>query len=289
MKEIEEKCTQKYFEWRRDGVLNRKEIDMWLFRKNLFSEGQHNRLEELRNLLQQKPPKRTLTFFHDKDWVMNQVLFETLCGTHEVLWGRETKLFQEDVRYPEYYQEMKSLVSILNKYYQHSLESLLQNHRIQLMALICIGRVNHQPLWSSVQQMNQEINMSGMTLLLIRLTEFLGGFSSKIMRMVARDTSWHTRWIAASKTGSDLFPRSIIDWNVNQLSLCYWSMFYDNLLQNPDFPGGKFTEDDELVDSWLETERQKYKKKELPSGEFQRGKKVGAGSSSDEHKFVFRR
>ena len=75
------------------------------------------------------------------------------------------------------------------------------------------------------------------------------------MFLVAGSPEWHSRWTAATQTGSNLFDGSIINWNVNQLSLCYWSMFYDNLVQDPDAPQGDRVKDDELVDGYLRTQR----------------------------------
>lgn len=47
------------------------------------------------------------------------------------------------------------------------------------------------------------------------------------------------------------------DWNINQVALCFWSNFYDNVYEHPERPPQKVIENDDLIDKWAKDQSKK--------------------------------
>ena len=276
--QVEQLCLKESLRLKAAGVMSRQQLDTVMAEKSVFTAGDHYRIKELQKQLRLAKPKRTLTFYEEEDLVINHILMEIFSGVR--LLGTEQNLFKEEIKYPAMYQELRKLVGRLNKFYQASLETQVQDYRMKCLMVRSVFDGERQ-LWADLSEMEQSYKVTLMQQLLLKFSEFWGGLSPKIVRMVARSSAWHLRWVAATQTGSQLFPDRIIDWNVNQLSLCYWSMFYDNLSQHPEAPKGDHLDNDEMVDSWVEQENNKSRKGVSSQG--------NTGKSSDTQKVIFKR
>lgn len=68
---------------------------------------------------------------------------------------------------------------------------------------------------------------------------------------------WRARWRASTKTGSPLFDGPVMDWNINQVALVFWSNFYDSIYEHPERPTQKIIDNDDLLDKWVEDQAKK--------------------------------
>ena len=83
--------------------------------------------------------------------------------------------------------------------------------------------------------------------------------SSEEYRMVARSDLWRPIWILGKKTGN-LFDRSSSMLTKDQITLCSFSMMYDNVYESPESPHDNVIEDDDCLDGWFIHQKRKHKK-----------------------------
>jgi len=86
--------------------------------------------------------------------------------------------------------------------------------------------------------------------------------SEEDMRCLARTDPWRTIWQTSKKAGQ-LFPSELTD---DQRRLSQWSIFYDNVYENPNCPSDDIIDDDDILDGWaikqrkeIDAERNKIK------------------------------
>jgi hypothetical protein len=95
---------------------------------------------------------------------------------------------------------------------------------------------------------------------------------------IARHNLWKLRYTACVKTGVPLFDRSLVDYSVDQLSLCYWSNFYSSVYEMlPDErPSDSVIEDDEALDAFMVSYFEEKNREEAQA----RGRKENNGVKS---------
>lgn len=80
--------------------------------------------------------------------------------------------------------------------------------------------------------------------------------SSKEIRSIARSNTWRQMWVVGKKIGN-LFNRSSIDMTKEQLTLCSFSVMYDNVYDSVDCPNDKIIQDDDCLDGWFIDQKNK--------------------------------
>jgi len=83
--------------------------------------------------------------------------------------------------------------------------------------------------------------------------------TSEEYRMVARSDQWRPIWSLGKKTGN-LFDRPSSMLTKDQVTLCSFSMMYDNVYESPESPHDKVIEDDDCLDGWFIVQKRKHKK-----------------------------
>jgi hypothetical protein len=80
------------------------------------------------------------------------------------------------------------------------------------------------------------------------------GYPTEVVRAVARNNIWRVRYIASVKSIGSLFGCAVSDFTADQLSLVYWSLFYQNVyeMMSDDRPPEEIIEDDESLDAYME-------------------------------------
>lgn len=84
-------------------------------------------------------------------------------------------------------------------------------------------------------------------------TIFSFGLDVSTIRYLARSNLWRVRYLTATKTGADLFGRSIDKYTVDQLALAYWSHFYQAIFDmlTDERPQDSVIEDDLALDAFM--------------------------------------
>lgn len=81
----------------------------------------------------------------------------------------------------------------------------------------------------------------------------------KLIRQIARSSSWRLRWNISKDNCMGLFGRHVRDLSDIQTSLIYWSQVYDSAYQSMDCPQDDVFQNDEKFDQWLEEQSAKRK------------------------------
>lgn len=79
------------------------------------------------------------------------------------------------------------------------------------------------------------------------------------IRYIARNNPWRQMW-SSSKKRDSVFQKPSTNLDTNQLNLLSYSLFYDNIYEDPDQPDEEVIEDDDCLDGWLIMQRRKRKK-----------------------------
>jgi hypothetical protein len=82
------------------------------------------------------------------------------------------------------------------------------------------------------------------------------GLNQSQIRDISKNDPWRTMWMISTKTG-DLFDRPSTDLTEYQLSLCQYSVMYDNVYQAMESPPEEVVMDDDCLDGWFIVQRKK--------------------------------
>jgi hypothetical protein len=85
-------------------------------------------------------------------------------------------------------------------------------------------------------------------------SRFVLGFSTELIRYIARSNLWRIRYVTALKCGTDLFGVPAVDFSADQTNLLYWSHFYQGIyeMMPDDQPSEAIIEDDAALDAYME-------------------------------------
>ena len=79
------------------------------------------------------------------------------------------------------------------------------------------------------------------------------------IRYIARNNPWRQMWNSGRKRDS-VFPEPATQLDMNKLNLLSYSLFYDNVFEDPDQPDEDIINDDDCLDGWMIMQRRKREK-----------------------------
>ena len=83
--------------------------------------------------------------------------------------------------------------------------------------------------------------------------------TSSQFRKIARSDPWRPMWLAAKKQ-SNVFGKPTTHLTKDQLALCSFSSFYDNVFESHESPPEAVIEDDDCLDGWSLVRRREHEK-----------------------------
>lgn len=107
----------------------------------------------------------------------------------------------------------------------------------------------------------------------------------KRIRQIARSPDWRFQWVAG-KNADSLFGRPIVELDIQQQALIYWSQVYDSVYESMDKPDDSVIEDDERLDEWFKNQERKEKVKKVEGGEQAGSIKLSKGISRHGEIFI---
>jgi hypothetical protein len=81
------------------------------------------------------------------------------------------------------------------------------------------------------------------------------GMPAEKIRAVARSDDWRKRWDVSKKTGTPVFDGNSSNWDKNKIDLCYWTNFYDNIIERFKLAGSDILDDDDALFEMLRQNR----------------------------------
>lgn len=111
---------------------------------------------------------------------------------------------------------------------------------------------------------------------------FVHGLTQPTVRYIARSNLWRIRYVTALKTGDTLFGTPISEYNTDQLTLLYWSHFYQSIYEmlSDDRPPDVIIEDDQALDAYM-NDWQAERNRDATASRAQKNNKYGQNSAWD--------
>lgn len=120
----------------------------------------------------------------------------------------------------------------------------------------CAFQMDGSPIWSGIEQLvsdNTIYSTVEVYTLLNYFLDFYFGNNVKVIRKIARSSTWRTYYLAAKDGIATIFTRQGADLTLDQLNLIGWSKWYDGIFEMPhkDKPSDSLMEDDEGLDKYI--------------------------------------
>ena len=142
--------------------------------------------------------------------------------------------------------------------------------------------INNTPYWKNEEMFNGEKDFVLRKRVFLEYIIFAHGLTQPVIRYIARSNLWRIRYVTAIKTGDSLFGRPINQYTVDQLTLMYWSHFYQSVYEMlpDDRPSESIIEDDEALDAYMK-DWQAEKSRDSTASKAKKNNKYGQNSAWD--------
>jgi hypothetical protein len=170
------------------------------------------------------------------------------------------KVAQLDAMIKQAEEESMKLLSLKNTYHYQTLNYQTELLYNQWILHQCLYDIDGNKIWNTQDDFDNEVDAQLISDL-IRSIFYTGTFSEKSIREIARSEPWRTRWKTSQKTGESLFYTPVGFQSKMQHNLCYWSLLYDAILDNPDCPSYDVLNNDELLNEWLLDKQEEHESK----------------------------
>jgi hypothetical protein len=117
----------------------------------------------------------------------------------------------------------------------------------------CTYDENNVRFWKTYTDILKETDISFKDGVLIEFVRFYSGVPISVIREIARSNLWRIRYVNSMKTSDPLFGVPASDYTNDQLSLVYWSNYYQNIydMMPEDRPSDATIEDDDELDAYM--------------------------------------
>lgn len=139
-----------------------------------------------------------------------------------------------------------------------------------------------KPYWETEETFQAEADFVFRKRVFLEYIVFAHGLRPEVIRYVARSNIWRIRYVTALKTGDGLFGSAIKDYSIDQLTLLYWSHFYQSIYEmlSSDRPPDTVIEDDQALDAYM-TDWQAERNRDAVAARSQSNNKYGNNSAWD--------
>lgn len=260
------------------GLKTKKEIDDILLNKGIISKSQNDFIETQKRLAKKAKFFHKLNFLKDKEEILYKYLNEIISGEFLIDIASDAE-YEHTVEKSANLNQCEQVLNSREAYYKNSLEYKLESLKYILLVSRTLMFSNKKPVFKSFEEIKTSTYLTFIDNITNKVIPILNGLPQPLVRMLARDNAWGIYWSAAQKNAESLFGRKVRDLGQDQLSLVYWSNFYENIRQDPDSPEDGLLENDAFVDGWVESRYREAKGKSSPLS--------NVGPSDSAHKIVF--
>ena len=198
---------------------------------------------------------------------------EELESLYKQLEGQE-KLFGMITKVPSKKERVKSNIKIINKKiedllfkkeqgFEHSAERKAQEAKYLYLTWRCtLDPHIKERYWDTEENFASETDIVLRRNVLVEYIQFGVGLGISTFRAIARSNLWRVRYMTSLKTGVSLFGVPLPEYSVDQLSLAYWSHFYQSVydMLPSDRPSDDILEDDAALDAYMKSYMEEQRK-----------------------------
>jgi len=179
-----------------------------------------------------------------------------------------------------YLLELNALNTKGETYYYLSQERKADEESTLYLVWASSYKIEGEKYWDSFKDFENETDLIFRNDLINAYISFNRGLPTKTIRYIAQHNLWRIRYVASTKTGESLFTRGFEALTPDQISLLYWSNYYQSIyeMMPDDQPDEETIKDDEALDKYMEAY---FKKRQEDRNE---GKVKSTGATSGKGK-----
>ena len=211
------------------GMLPTSELETLIEKRNVITSEEVNRLSKLYSQLEaQEVVLAKATLVNAKQDRLKQII----------------RKLREDIFHIEFKKKSKLLLSADNK---------AEEAKTFYICSKCTYNEDGNLYWSTYEEAMKDSKIDIRNAIINSFVNFSSGYSNSIIRAIARSSLWRIRYINSMKTSERLFGIASSDYSTDQLSLTYWSSYYQNIydMMPEDRPTDMVIEDDEALDAYM--------------------------------------
>jgi len=222
---------QSYADAINNGILPQKDLEELIDKRNIITTAEKNFLKKLKDQLEAQTVLLSKT--------------TRVRANQDRIKGIITKI-RRDIFEIESKKNSKLMMSAENK---------AEEEKTVFMASRCTYTEDEHLLWPTYDSIKNDTKIDLRDKILLKFLRFYSGFPSSIIREVARSNLWRIRYINSIKTSDPLFGIPTSEYSANQLSLAYWSNYYQNIFEMSaeDRPSDLIIDDDEALDAYMKS------------------------------------
>jgi len=211
------------------GLLSMSDLEELIKKRNLFSQEDNDKLEELR----------------------------ARKNAQEIILSKTTRV-------PAKQERLKTIIADIDEQIQEleykrvskltmSADSKAEEERALYVCWACVTDEDGNKCWTTFEDLLKEKNIQFRDTVLINFLKFKSGISTKIIRYLARHSLWRIRYVTSQKVSDPLFGVPTSQYTNDMLNLAYWSNFYQNIyeMMPKDRPPDSVIEDDDALDVYM--------------------------------------
>ena len=238
-----------------EGLLPLKDIEKLIKDRGVFTEEDEAQVEKLKGQLE----------------AQNILLSKTL----------KVKANQDRIR--DTIKDLKSKLNIILHKKHSKLDMSAENKALSdktgYLCWACSFNIDDKRIWETFDDFIYSKESNKQAIVISYFLNFFNGLDTSVVRFIAKSNIWRIRYNNSIKTGEKLFGIPTTEYSTDQLSLVYWSNFYDQVysMSPENKPADEIIEDDELLDSFM-TDYYKELEKDYQSARSRKkfGKKMSA-------------
>ena len=213
-----------------DGLMPIAEVEKLIMDRGVFTEEDESKIEKLKGQLkaQQVLLSKTLKVKANQDRIKKTMQGLT-SQINEILHKKHSKLVM-------------------------SADTKATEEKNSYLCWACTFNINDKRIWETFDEFSDSRETIKQSFIMSYFLNFVNGLEIETVRYMARSTMWRIRYNNSIKTGEALFGVPSAKYSNDQLSLVYWSSFYDQVYQMmpEDRPSDDTISDDKELDSYME-------------------------------------
>lgn len=162
---------------------------------------------------------------------------------------------------------------------EYTAERVAQEQKYLYMTMVCARCPDTmERFWPTEECFRDERDLVLRRNIFIEVVKMSAGMEPEVLRYIARSNIWRIRYLTATKTGAPLFDVPLNDYSVDQLSLSYWSHYYQGIydMMPEDRPSDDIIEDDAALDAFMRSFEEEKNREATAAREEKKGGKKSA-------------
>ena len=244
------------------GLLPISELEVLIKKRNLFTEDDEDKLEELKT----------------QKFAQEAILSKTtkVKARQDRLLGIIQKL---DEQISELENKRTSKLSM-------SAEAKAEEEKALYVCWRCVYNQDMEKCWDTFEGLLNEKDMQFRNELLLKFLRFKAGIDTRTIRYLARHNLWRIRYVTSQKVSDPLFGVPTSQYTNDMLNLAYWSNYYQNIyeMMPQDRPPESIVEDDIALDAYMKSYYEERTREDSAARD--RGRAKGKLSAFDKEEVI---